>query len=113
MSTQIESTTRRMLASNIYVGLQIFVDGVFLRVTQVGKGEYCGQKTIEVDFDWPEDCKVLHAGFYAEFPAPAGINRQPKQRQQNRPRVPRASGDKPPGQAVTVAIESSSPRQRG
>ncbi|HAV7751238.1 TPA: hypothetical protein JK830_005014, partial [Escherichia coli] len=65
MSTQIESTTRRMLASNIYVGLQIFVDGVFLRVTQVGKGEYCGQKTIEVDFDWPEDCKVLHAGFYA------------------------------------------------
>ncbi|EFG5343251.1 hypothetical protein BF269_001873 [Escherichia coli] len=48
-----------------------------------------------------------------EFPAPAGINRLQSSSRWFLCRVPRASGDKPPGQAVTVAIESSSPRQRG
>ncbi|ECC1439274.1 hypothetical protein FNU55_21015 [Salmonella enterica] len=64
MSTQNSLDTRNMLARNIYVGLQILLDGKFFTVTQVEKGEYCGQEVIEIDFDWPENCDVLHAGFY-------------------------------------------------
>ncbi|EOI3558143.1 hypothetical protein ACMSZQ_004505, partial [Cronobacter dublinensis] len=64
MSTQNSLNTRNMLARNIYVGLQILLDGKFFTVTQVEKGEYCGQEVIEIDFEWPENCDVLHAGFY-------------------------------------------------
>ncbi|WP_410737713.1 hypothetical protein, partial [Citrobacter freundii] len=64
MSSQVAINTRRMLASNIYVGLQILVDDEFLTVTLAEKGEYCGQEVIEVDFDWPENCQAMHAGFY-------------------------------------------------
>ncbi|MCO1294123.1 hypothetical protein MLP95_19750, partial [Escherichia coli] len=64
MSTQISINTRNMLARNIYAGLRILLGGEFFTVTQVKKGEYCGQEVIEIDFDWPENCDVLHAGFY-------------------------------------------------
>ena len=64
MSTQNSINTRSMLASNIYTGLKILLDDNFFTVTQVEKGEYCGQEVIEIDFDWRENCEVLHAGFY-------------------------------------------------
>ncbi|EHG9648991.1 hypothetical protein J6184_001945 [Salmonella enterica subsp. enterica serovar Monschaui] len=47
------------------------------------------------------------------FPAPAGINRLDFEPAGELDSVPRASGDKPAQQIITITLTECSPRQRG